>query len=152
MTDEVASQPESKLVGIAGWLLIPFFGLLIGAFDHTNTVFDNELPKAAIEILVGNLVMATGSLVVFILMCRKHFMFPMLVIVYAVTDIAFHALEYIATITELLGVDPEIAASEQPRVLASLRTTLGFWFVFVPYFLVSERVKATFTDDQDVIV
>lgn len=76
MTDQVASQSEDKLIGIEGWLTIPFFVLLIGAFDHSNTVFDNELSKASVEILVGNIVMVVGSLVVFILMCRKHTMFP----------------------------------------------------------------------------
>ena len=147
MSDQVAVAAKDKLDGVEGWLLIPFFGLLVGAFDHSNTLFDHELPRAAVEILVGNLVMAIGSLVVFTLMCRKHAVLPMMIIVYAVTDLSFHALEYIATTTYLLDIDPGIAASEQPRVLNSLKTTIAFWAVFVPYFLVSERVKATFTDD-----
>jgi len=150
MTDPAVTQSRDSLEGIGGWLLIPFFGLLLSAFDHANAVFDHELPKAAIEILVGHIVMAIGSLVVFTVMCRRLAIVPMLVIVYAVTDIAFHSLAYVATVTDLLGIDPEIATGEQPRVLESLRMTVAFWFVFVPYFLVSKRVKATFDDDPDL--
>lgn len=145
--DSLRERAQKKPAGIEGWLLIPFFGLLIGAVDHTFTVIDNPLPKASVEIMAGNLVLAAGSVVLFTLLCKKHSMVPMLMIVYAVTDLAIHTLQFVATTTPLLGIGPELAAQEAPRVLEGLRTTVMFWVIFVPYFLVSERVKNTFVND-----
>ena len=141
-----ADEKDGRLEGIGGWLLIPFFVLLISAFDHSHTLLDHALPRAAPEILVLNGVLAVGSLVVFTLFCMRHSIVPMLVVVLAIGDIALHTLEYVAVTTYVAQANPELATGEEPRILEGLKTTLAFWTVFIPYFLVSKRVRNTFVN------
>jgi hypothetical protein len=124
--EPAAKQDEAQLEGIGGWLLIPFFGLLIGAFDHSHTILDHELPRAATEILVMNAVLAIGSVAVFTLFCMRHSIVPMLVVVLAIGDIALHTLEYVAVTTYVAQANPELATGEEPRILEGLKTTLAF--------------------------
>ena len=91
--------------------------------------------------------MAIASVILFTLMARKNAVVPSLFIVFAAMDLAFHTLGYVATSTTLFSLDPAMLETEQPRILAELKMSIFFWVIFLPYFLVSERVRNTFTHD-----
>jgi hypothetical protein len=140
-------QPAAAPSGIEGWLLIPYFGMLVGAVQHAHAIIDGPIAHVSTEIFVANGVMAVGSVAVFTMMSKKHSIVPLLVLVYAVTDVAIHGLEFVAVSTPWLQIEAAIAEAARPRVTESLSSTVVFWAVFVPYFLSSQRVKNTFVHD-----
>ena len=57
---DTESETTSGPSGIEGWLLIPFFMLPLSVFEHTNTIFDDNLMVGNYATGIGGAINAIG--------------------------------------------------------------------------------------------
>lgn len=160
-----AGTPESRNhgpSGLGGWLILIAIGLVLtplklgvlltGTFlpmftdgsvralttpgsEHYHSLW---LPMIAYEV-IGNGVFIVGSIVALILFFSRSRRFPHYYIVFLLANLAFLAID------ELLGAKiPAVAASDDMTSLGQLVRVFVSCCIWVPYFLVSKRVKNTF--------
>lgn len=160
------TPPPPDLNGLGGWLILVGIGVVISPFRLlyelvpmysgliSNNTFgillspDSGYYHPFIAMFVGleallNLAMLAGSGYLLYLFFSRHYLFPKLYIALAVASIL------------ILVLDAVIAAN----LLPSMEVFTGEWFgdltrtlvaamIWIPYMLVSKRVKATFVREQ----
>jgi hypothetical protein len=142
--DEPVEMTGSGPKGIGGWLLIPILTLLSVAFAASETILEQQIAAVSLEILAGNALLAVGSVVLLALFFQRSRHLPGLMVVFYAVLVGVTTLEYVAVDRLLLGVTPEIAASEGKLVNDGIRMAIASAILWIPYFLVSRRVKNTF--------
>jgi transglutaminase-like putative cysteine protease len=155
-------QPhEFTYDSLGGWLILPMIGLIFSvptvlystlSWDYFNAnalhrYFDSLSPfynpvYGTISVLecLFNLCIAAMGVMLLLLISRRRTSFPRLMCIYLVTNFAFLLLELF--VLDSLDVLDESAL--QP-VYTQLGRSLISCLIWVPYMLVSERVKQTFT-------
>jgi hypothetical protein len=153
--EAVAASPR----GIGGWLLLVALGLVAQPFRLVSTMAQTYAPLDAdtwrqlttpgmqayhpmwgplltFEI-AGNIVLVIGSVVLLFLFFAKKRIFPRAVVMFMVASLIFLAAD------ELLGnMIPDIT-SDHKSITEIIRYALTA-AIWIPYFLTSKRVKATF--------
>jgi hypothetical protein len=142
--DDELEATNSGPAGIGGWLLIPALTLVSVAFATSSSILDQELAAVSLEILAGNALLTVGSVVLLALFFQRSRHLPGLMVVFYVVLVAVATLEYVAVDRLLLGVTPEIAEREAKLVNDGIRISVASAILWIPYFLVSRRVKNTF--------
>ena len=142
--EERQDEEERGLRGIGGWLIIPVITLLVVAFRSSSSILDSELPRVSQEILAGNLVLTAASVALLALMFARNELLPMMMVVFYLGLLGVRVLSYVAVDQLMFGVTQEIAASSVGQVTEHLRVSVASAIIWIPYFLVSKRVKNTF--------
>ena len=164
LDDERDEAPEVKPSegpkGIGGWLILPILNLfttiiftcinlwpvLQNRYNFINFAIDPAsrwmLVPLAISIAGGIAVVALAGASL-VMLCLKRRIFPVLMI-------GFYVLVLVTTIfeTSLVYAFEEFKESpaEQAESLKELVRTIVAAAIWIPYFLVSKRVKATFVE------
>ena len=163
MADEAGqvAQEENRLAGIGGWLILLAFGVIVspvaslwalitvavGAFgggrwaalaQPGGVAYHPMWGPTLLFELVANLAMTALTLLVAVLFFRKSTRLPKLFI-----GVLLAAL--VVRIVDVL-LASQIPALEEPTALSVLGIVRAFLIclIWVPYFRVSKRVKATF--------
>lgn len=153
---------DPKLCGLAGWLILVGLGVTIRpltlvvsiattlahTFDQDvwiaittpgNDAYQAALGPLIVAETVGNSILVAGSVVMLVLFYGRKRAFPVVFIFNVVFSLVFLSLDTVAA-EHLVKSDPA-DASEGYRDLVQAAAQVLIW---VPYMLVSERVKATF--------
>ena len=159
-----AVKQEQNLDGIRGWLILFLITLLVspiriclflyrnfvplfsdGSFERLTTPTSDVyhplwMPLLTFEIVCNCLIIVFGLFVLFYLI-RKSKKTPKLAIAWLILGFIFVVGDYFfADMIPLIAAQPE-----DPETIKEVaRSTIGA-VIWVPYFLVSKRVKATFT-------
>jgi len=142
--DDELEATGSGPSGIGGWLLLPGLTLVSVAFAASSSILDQQLAAVSLEILAGNALLTVGSVVLLALFFQRSRHLPGLMVVFYVVLLAVTTLEYLAVDRQLFGVTAEIAEQEGHQVEEGLRMAIASAILWIPYFLVSRRVKNTF--------
>ncbi len=156
-------KEERNLEGIGGWLILILIGLLVTPFRLGIHLYQNYVPifsdgtweqltDSSGEIyhplwaplitfeIVGNLIVLGLGLLTLYFFLRKSKHTPRAAIVWLLTSFVFVIADFF-----LADMIPFIAAQPtDPETIKEVaKSTIGA-AIWVPYFLVSKRVKATF--------
>ncbi len=158
MTD----MKQSTLVGIGGWLILPSITLVIsplriGHFlytemwpifsqGHWDTLTNPAShayhrlwgPLLVFEVIGNLLVIVLGITALWFFMRRSH-LAPKLVISWLVLGLVFIASDFF-----LSDLIPAVAKQADPSSAKELGRAIFGALIWIPYFMVSKRVKATF--------
>lgn len=157
---EVAAGPR----GIGGWLILPLLGLILTPFRIGFQTANDVLPAlqpatwnalttpgskayhplwapAIVFELAANSLLILFSLVLLWLFFRKSRRTPMLMIVWLLAIIAAQAIDLV-----FVNQIPAVAALPDTEGIRNLARSAGGAAIWVPYFLVSRRVKNTFIE------
>lgn len=142
--------------GIGGWLIFVLIGLVITPIRLVIIVFSDMIPLISeqtislanyhgltsliyMEIIV-NLLYASFSIFLLFYIFTKHKLFPLIIIIFFLSNFFFIILDlifaYQIPVVQQSGMD----ASTMKELIRSLFCAV----VWVPYFIVSKRVKNTF--------
>ncbi|HUX03177.1 MAG: DUF2569 domain-containing protein [Phycisphaerae bacterium] len=147
---------QPNLVGISGWLLLPMLGLigtplvLIGGIiQNVNAFFTTAmrgypyLTGAAVVEIVLSLAILAFDIVLLVFFFQKRSFVPRLYIVFLVTVLAVNLLmlPIIAWVGQAEGLDLREAVRGYGEGFGRTLIACAIW---IPYFCVSKRVKATF--------
>lgn len=152
--------------GLAGWLILPAIGLFILPIRLTISLINDFLPifqKGYWQVLTtpgsdayhhlwaplivfeifGNSLFIIFSIVLIFLYFAKSYRFPALFIAYLVVNLVFVAGDYF-----FADLIPVVAAKNDPESMKELMRTIVGATIWIPYFLVSKRVKNTFVKPE----
>lgn len=148
-------ENRNDLNGIGGWLILPAIGLVISPFMSLHGIFIVDLPvlfgdrysaflnghPAFSGLLVfeimGNAIFLAGAVGLNFLLYKKKRIFPICMIAYFAINFFLLLADHLATRALLPSTD------SNSGTMAVVRAFVGA-AVWIPYFLVSRRVKATF--------
>ena len=146
-----ADVPDSdeKLVGIRGWLILPAIGLVLGPIGGVIGLLAasgnySDVARAGYGAIYAlELVVITGMIALTIyaatLFFRKRSNAPRTVITLIVVNLVASGVVLVIA----LGAGAEVFAAATGKQLARDTFNAAIW---IPYFLVSRRVKATFVN------
>jgi len=149
--------------GIGGWLILPMLGLIIVPIRLGALMFSTYVPiftEGAWNVLTtpgsgsyhslwaplllleiaSNIVFIVASIILLIIMFRKHYSFPKWMIIYFAANLAFVGIDFFAG-----DLIPAIAAKQDPESLKELIRSVVGAAIWIPYFTKSQRVQNTFT-------
>lgn len=148
--------------GLGGWLILPAIGLILSPVRLLVSLINDLLPifqEGYWEILttpgsdayhpfwapfimfevVGNLFFTVFSIALIILFFTKSYRFPKLMITYLLSNLLFVVGDFfLVDLIPGIGEETEFEALGE---IAKISVSVAIW---VPYFLVSKRVKNTF--------
>lgn len=159
---EKTGNAVKKLEGIGGWLILVAIGLILNPLRMLVSLSRDLLPAFSHETwailttpgseayhplwapllifeLAGNSIFVIFSIVVAIMFFRKKKFFPKMIIIFLLSNLAFVAADYFAA-----NAIPFIANQSDPESVRELARTLIGCLIWVPYFIKSKRVTATF--------
>ena len=147
---EPEQERKDKLQGIRGWLVIPAVQLVFGLLLHLLTLFASfsmyqEFDRAGYgRVYIFELIISLGLFVFMIYAALRFFKKKMnaqktMVVLYSV--LPFTAV--IILLTEASAGAPYPVLSETGKQLV---VQIVSAFIWIPYFNVSKRVKATFVN------
>jgi hypothetical protein len=148
--------------GIGGWLILPLIGLFISPIRVAISVFGDLVPiftegrwnvlttpgsdayhplwaPLIIFEYAGNAVFIIFSIVLLVFFFRKSRLLPKLIISYLILNALFVAGDFF-----LADLIPAVAEQSNPQAAKELVRAIIGAIVWIPYFLVSKRVKQTF--------
>jgi hypothetical protein len=148
-----APPTGNTLSGIGGWLIAVAFGLVISPIAMLHTIFTVDYPVLSdpnyqgvlaehpalhglisFEIVINGVLVAAVLYLNFLFFAKKR-KFPPAIIAYLAAQIV------------LLGIDYALALKEFPSTSAAdLGRAVIAALIWIPYFRVSRRVKATFVN------
>ena len=155
---------DNELKGLSGWLILVGIGVVIapirllvtyipiytpifedGTWEAVTSV-DSELYNPLWgPLLIGeiayNSIMVAASLYLIYLFFSKHYLFPKLYIAIVAVSLVFIPLDA-WLVTKALPTEPMF----DPETTMELMRVLIGGLIWVPYMLVSKRVKATFVE------
>lgn len=157
------AEETKSYEGIRGWLIVPLIGLfiipirifllffkdLVPIFTqgHWNVLTtpgtDAYHPLWAPLIIfecVGNAVFVIFSIVLLVLFFRKSRLLPKLMVFYLILNLLFVVGDFF-----FADLIPAVAEQSNPQDVKELGRAIIGVIIWVPYFLVSKRVKQTFT-------
>jgi hypothetical protein len=147
---------QPNLVGISGWLLLPMLGLigtplilLGGIIKNINAFFTTAmpdylyLPGAAVVEIVLSLALLAFDIALLVFFFQKRRFVPRLYIAFLITMLAVNLLmlPVIVWVGQAEGLDLREAARSYGTGFGRNLIVCAIW---IPYFCVSKRVKATF--------
>ena len=155
---------QKELVGIKGWLILVGFGVLLspvrlffelsqvylplfqdGTFQQmilpSSEAYNFPFSMVLLGETIFNLFMIGASLYLIYLFFTKKASFPKLYILILAMTIIFIPLDALL----VSWIFPEIEAFDSDTVREITRAVIG-GAIWIPYMLVSERVKATFVE------
>lgn len=158
-------ENNRELQGLGGWLILVGIGvvmspfrLLVNLVSTYKPVFENvtweDLTTEGAEfyvpylssLLVGeitfNVIMFVASIILVYLFFSKHYLFPKLYIGTLVAYLIFIPLD--AWVVTKIFPDTEIF---DPETIKNFSRAIAVGIVWVPYMLLSKRVKATFVEN-----
>lgn len=142
--------------GIGGWLVFVLLGLIVTPIRIGITLFTDFFPMVNDEFLmsiypslkaviytelIGNISFIIFAIVLLILMLLKDRRFPKLMIIFYITNTIFVVGDAIY-VSEVL--DLEVLSGDDSSLKEIARAVIGT-FIWVPYLLMSTRVRLTFT-------
>lgn len=154
------AQNEPK--GLGGWLILPAIGLIVfplkmfitltsvfvpifqKGYWHTLTTPGSKAyhvlwaPFIMTE-LIGNLLFISFDIILIFLFFMKSYRFPMLYVAFLGLNLAFVLGDFF-----FVKLIPAAAAEDDVRALVEVTRTTIAAMIWVPYFLLSKRVKNTF--------
>lgn len=149
--------------GLGGWLILPMLGLILtpirlgallvmtylpifseGAWEVLTTPGSEAYhplwaPFLIFEIL-GNACFVVFAGILLILLFKKHYRFPSLMILFYVSNLAFVGIDFF--VADLI---PAVAEESDPESIKELTRTVISAAIWIPYFMRSRRVQNTFT-------
>lgn len=160
--DVAAPAAATGPQGIGGWLILPLLGLIATPFRVGFLTLRDLLPAFQPETwnvlttpgsgfyhplwapmlifeVTANCVVILFSIVLLWLFFKKSKRVPMLVITWYLVIIGAQIVDEI-----LGGRIPAVAAADDGTSLRELARSVGTALIWIPYFLVSKRVKNTF--------
>ncbi len=162
--DVASASEEGALVGLGGWLVLPILGLFIAPIRLGFMLWTGHLPiftDGTWELLTsagsashhflwapllvfevaGNLTMITLCAVALVLAFRRSRRFPGLMVGYYLFALVFAVADTIAA--EAIPGIAELSETESLGDVGRAIIAAGIW---VPYMLLSKRVRATFVE------
>lgn len=153
---------DSQLKGLGGWLILVGFGVILapvrmlvtyipmykqifgdGVWEALTTVGSEAYHPLWAPLLIGeiayNCIMISVSIYLIYLFFSKHYLFPKLYIAIVAVSLVFIPLD--AWLVK--KVLPTVPMFDPETTEAFVRTLIA-GLIWVPYMLVSKRVKATF--------
>lgn len=149
---------RTSTIGIGGWLVLPTIGFTLTPIALLVSIFSNDYldletwgllfnpnssfyaPSHALFILLEfsfNLLFIIYSSLVAVLLFTKRSSLPRMAIILYIANFLFLLADYIIA----LNLNLEITSDVIPQLIKSLIASI----IWVPYFLISNRVKQTFT-------
>jgi hypothetical protein len=155
---------NNELRGLKGWLILVGFGVVLtpfvllatyiplyqpifedGTWEALTTVGSEVYDPLWGPLLVGeiiyNSIMFTASIYLIYLFFSKHYLFPKLYIIIMLVSLVF--IPFDAWLVTLILPDEPMF---DPETKKEFVRTLISCVIWVPYMLVSKRVKATFVE------
>lgn len=145
VSDEATTQ-GTHLEGIEGWLVFPALFLVAVAFIVTDYLLNSPLPAARPEVMAGNVALLVGSVVMLVLFFQKRKIVPALMVVFYVTVVAVCVVEVLTLTRFSEGLDPALVRVEVVEARSGLGVVLSHAILWIPYFMVSQRVRNTFVE------
>jgi hypothetical protein len=151
----------ARYEGIGGWLILVVIGLAMGIFSYAKTawlVLDPIFNLTKWNMLTapgslryepywaptlvfessGAVVLLVFSILATVLMSQKRFTFPKVMIAVLAGNLVYHLIDYaLASHISSLAQSNQLVSQNAFRFSVSCA-------IWIPYFLVSKRVKATF--------
>jgi uncharacterized protein DUF2569 len=164
-SSEAAPQSTgTNLKGIGGWLILVTIGLVVSPIRIATILFSTYVPIFTGETwsllttpgsaaynwawkpillfeLFGNLIFLLLAVALLVLLFNHKRIFPMMMIGYYVANLLFVGLDF--AIASGISV---VASQADAGSIAELIKSIAVCAIWVPYFLISERVKQTFTE------
>jgi hypothetical protein len=160
--EEFMAEEMKSYEGIRGWLILPLIGLFIAPIRISLTIFKDLVPvftegywnvittpgsntyhplwaPLIIFECVGNIVFIIFSIVLLIFFFRKSRLLPKLMISYLILSLLFVVSDFF-----LADLIPAVADQRNYQDTKEIARAVIGTIVWVPYFLVSKRVKQTF--------
>ena len=152
--------------GLGGWLILPAIGLFLtpiriliyltgdllpifqdGSWEALTTpgseVYHHLWAPLIVFEVAGNLFFVLFAVALLFLFFSKSHRFPVLMIAYLVSNLAFILLDY-----AFFEFIPFLAGSYDAEVVKEIARGVVGAAIWVPYFLVSKRVKNTFVKPE----
>ena len=160
---EAGVDPPGTVSGLGGWLLLVLFGLIVSPLRIGYFLYETYWPlyrdgawQELVDLrsefynpdvawllgfeVVGNITAIIAALATLYLFCRKSRLTPRFAIAWFAGLFAFNLIDYVLVgRVSLLAAARDDFDAMRDLGLSAIRT--GIW---IPYFLKSKRVKATF--------
>lgn len=156
---DAAPQQYDK---IGGWLILVAIGLIFAPIRLLVVLFKDLLPALSADTwsrlttpgaeayhplwaplllfeVIGNCLFILSPIIIAVFFFQRRRFVPRLIIVLLLANLVFVAIDYFAA-----DLIPFVAAQEDMGSLVELIRVLIACAIWVPYFLVSKRVKGTF--------
>lgn len=161
MAESETAVEEKKPNGLGGWLILPAIGILLaplrmlgnayalipeaGVWEQITTpgteLYHSLLGPLMIFEAIGNVAILIASLVLVVLFFTKSRHLPRLIIIVMLAGVLFQFA--VQTVAEYI---PATASSGDITEFKGLVQSIFACLIWVPYFLVSVRVKNTFVN------
>lgn len=156
------TKTQGEPRGLGGWLILPAIGLFAFPIRLAASFYNDFLPifqEGYWEVLttpgyeayhhlwapllifeiIGNSLFIIFDIVLIVLFFTRSYRFPTLIIIFIATNLFFLAGDLV-----FAGLIPAMAAESDPESVKELTRSIITAAIWIPYFLVSKRVKNTF--------